>query len=231
MLYGVACGIVVGVHLHSRFCCPALHCSSAVRFDDACSKRELSDFLLVEHEAVVIAIAVLYLLIVSIDVLSDRLLCAEVERCALDFENLSGRDGCLVGREIEISVHLTEEVINCRCRVSDTGKGEESVVREIDDCLLVCSSHVIQYQLIVVCPCVLDSDAHLSCESLVSVWRIEFEDKSLFVHLYGVPHLCMVAGRSAVESVWSVVYGKLVILAVECETAFADAVAKASDEC
>lgn len=74
---------VVAVNLNTRFSCVNLHCTSTYRLLDTCCKAEFALFLLVEHEAMVIACTVLDLFMVGINILTYSLRCAEVEWCTL----------------------------------------------------------------------------------------------------------------------------------------------------
>lgn len=64
------------------------------------AKRELTFLGLVQNVAVVVAGAVLELLVVVVDAFADGVRSAEVERCALNFQNLSvGMLVLLMGRK------------------------------------------------------------------------------------------------------------------------------------
>ena len=71
---------IVGIYLHSRFCGIHFHCSAAYRFFDACSETEFAFFFFVQYKAMVISCAILYLLVVGINVLSYSFRFTEIER-------------------------------------------------------------------------------------------------------------------------------------------------------
>ena len=101
---------------------------------------------------------------------------------------------------------------------------------KVDDGLLVGGCEVVNFQLVVVCPSVFHVYLHLSREAFVAVWRYERQCKALLIHLHRVPYLRMEAGRSSVQGVGTIVYGKLVFLAPKGKASFANAVAKAANE-
>ena len=65
----------------------------------------------------VVAVAVAYLFVVSIDVATNGLCGAEVERSALHLQNLSCRNACVVDRQVEVGIDFALKVVNGRSRV------------------------------------------------------------------------------------------------------------------
>ena len=118
----VAVSPVVCIDLHSRFRRIYFHCSPAVRFNDACGKREFALFLLVQHKAVVVAGSVLDLFVVGINVLSDRFRLSEVERSAFHETDFTRRDGGLVYGEVIVGVDFALQAFNRWSGVGNAGK-------------------------------------------------------------------------------------------------------------
>lgn len=109
------------------------------------AKRELTFLGLVQNVAVVVAGAVLELLVVVVDAFADGVRSAEVERCALNFQNLSRRYAGVVDGQEEVGIELALNVHDVGCGVGITCQGEESVMSKVDDSLLVCRSTVFDY--------------------------------------------------------------------------------------
>ena len=128
---------VVRIYLYTWLCGVHLHSASAVRLLNACGKTQLAFLTLVEHEAMVVAGTVLNLLVVSVNILSDRFRGAEVEWSSSHFPNLSRRNACLVDGEIEVGIDLAHQVVDGWGGVGRSCQREESVVREVDDSFLV----------------------------------------------------------------------------------------------
>lgn len=84
------------------------------------SETQLTFFCLVQYIVVVIALTILDLLVVCIDVLTNWLWCTEIEWCALNLQNLTCRDRILINREIVVCVYLTDDIVNCWGRISNT---------------------------------------------------------------------------------------------------------------
>ena len=119
MLAFVAVGPVVAVDLHTRL--------GRIDFERAATDglgqlggiAQLALFPLVQHEAVVVAGAVLNLLVVGINVLTDGLGRAEVERRTGYLQNLAGRNGCLVGGTEEVGIDLANLILNRRSGIGN----------------------------------------------------------------------------------------------------------------
>ena len=221
---------VVGVHLHAWLGGIDFHRSSADGIAEACCEGELHLLLLVQHEAVVVAGPVPDLFVVGVDVLSYRLRCAEVEGCPGHLQDLARRDARLVDRDEEVGINLAYLVGNLRCGISDALEREESVVRQVDDGLLVRRGHVADGKLVVVGEGIDDGHLHLAREAFFEVGRHIVEHQCVLAHLHGVPHARVPSFHTAVERVGAVVDGQLVFLAVERKLSLGDAVAVASDE-
>ena len=70
----------------------------------------------------VVSLTVLYLLVVSINLLAEGLGSTEVKGCTCYLENLSCWDACLVDGQIEIGIDFAQLVLYSRCGVGNTGK-------------------------------------------------------------------------------------------------------------
>ena len=148
-LYTLVTGCEVScVELHARLGGVALECTTALRLGDSGSKAQLTFFALVQHVVVVITLTKLNLLVVCVDILTEGLRLAEIERCTLNLQDLTCRNGGSVSGQIEVGVDLTDLILNRRGGVGGTSQREEGVMREVHDGLLVRRSHVLDYQLV-----------------------------------------------------------------------------------
>ena len=68
----------------------------------------------------VISCTILNLLIVSINILTNRLRCTEVERCTLYEANFTCRNTCLINREIVVCIDFANQVVDSWGRVGNT---------------------------------------------------------------------------------------------------------------
>ena len=90
---------VVGVNLHSWLGGEHFQGSAALRFRQSGGKAQLALFALVKHKAVVVALSVLDLLVVGINVLTDGLRRAEVERRISNLQDFArGNAGSIDGQ-------------------------------------------------------------------------------------------------------------------------------------
>ena len=153
---------IVSVKLNSRFCSVHFQRTSAVRFLQACSKRQLPYFTFVKNIVMVVTLTIAQLFVISLNVLSYRLWRTEIEWSTLHFKYFSSWDRHAVDRQIEISIYLAFEVKNVRCRISHASKCEECVMGEVDDCFLVCRGKVFNYKLIIICQRVFHSKMHFT---------------------------------------------------------------------
>ena len=112
MLARNACQEVASVHLKTWLCSIDFHSTAACWVLDAGSEAQLAFLFLVQYIVVVIALTILDLLIVSIDVLTDRLWCAEVEWSAFYLQNLTCRNRYLVDRQVVVCIDLADEVVD-----------------------------------------------------------------------------------------------------------------------
>ena len=78
--------------------------------------------MLVQHVVVVETVTKLNLLIVGVDILTESFRRAEVERCALDLQNLTRRNSGVVGWKVEVGIDLADLVVNCRGGVGGTSQ-------------------------------------------------------------------------------------------------------------
>ena len=179
----------------------------------------------------IVAGTVLDLLVISIDVLANWLRSTEIKRSSLYETNLSRRNRCLIDRNIEISINLTDLIVDSGSRICYSLQREETVIGEVDDRLLVRCGHILDNKLVIVCECIYHRCADFSCITLFTVGAYKPEDNRTVVHLKCFPNLSVPSNLSAVQGIGSVVDGKLVFLTVQLEFTFANAVSIAADEC
>ena len=147
----ITSGIIGCVKLHTGFCGINFHGTSTLRVGNLCSKRKFSLFLLVEYIVVVETFTEFYLLVVGIDILTEGFRFAEVERSTFYLQNLTCWDRCSVSRQIEICIDLTDLILYRWSRISSTCQTEESMMCQVDNRLLISSSQILDYQLVLVC--------------------------------------------------------------------------------
>ena len=163
---------------------------------------------------------------VSLDVLCHRLHRAEVEGRALHPAYLARGDGSVVDGQIVVGVDLQKDVVDRGGRIGDASEGEETMVSEVDDGLLVGCGAILDNQFVGVG----HPDDHLTREALLAIGTGVFHDHGVRIHLRGVPYLGVESLLAAVEAVGTVVDGETILLAVELETSARDAVGVASHE-
>ena len=96
--------------------------------------------------------------------------------------------------------------------------------------LFVRGGHVVDNQLVIICKTIYYGGLYFAREALFAIGTYIFEYQRLVVHLAGVPYLGVEAFLAAVQTVGAVVDGQLVLLAMQLEPAFADAVAVAAHQ-
>ena len=101
---------------------------------------------------------------------------------------------------------------------------------QVDDGLLVGRGHVLDDQLVVVAPCELHCYINLASESLFTIATYAVQGKSSRPHLAGIPNTGVESRRTTMQMVDAIVNGRLILLAVQCELSFADAVAPAANK-
>ena len=227
---GESVGPVVGVELYAWLGGVDLHGAAVLGLDDACGKAQFASLILFEHEAVVVAGAILDLLIVGIDVAAYGLGGGEVEGSALHLEHLAGGNGCLVDGQVEVGIYFHYLVQCLGGGVAQSLQAEESVAGHVDYGLLVGLAAVVNHQFVVVGPGVAYRHAQLAGESLLVIGRHIAQHECLLIDLLCVPYSGMEAGGAAVQVVGTIVDGQLILLAVEVELALGNAVAVAADE-
>ena len=105
----LTCKEVSCVNLYARLVCILLKKDSCLRRVNAYSK--LVDVAgCVENPVVVVSVTENELLVVSVDVLSDRLRSAEIKRSTLYRTHFAGRDELVVCRSESICVHIKNHV-------------------------------------------------------------------------------------------------------------------------
>ena len=230
MLSLVACSPVVGIELHAGFRRVDLHRASADGIGQLGGKAHFALLALVQHVAVVVSGSVLDLFVVGIDVLSNGLRCAEVERRALNEADFARWDACLVDGDVEIGVDFENLVVDGGSGVGDSLKREESMAGQVDDGLLVGGCHVFDNQFVIVVESVDNRNLHFARVAFFTIGAHILQHECLVVHLQGFPHLGVEAFLAAVERVGTIVDRQIVFLAVQLELTLANAVAVASDE-
>ena len=140
--------VVACVELHARLRRPDLHHATRRRLVDFSDTSEHSHPS-VENEVVVVAVAELQLLVVRADARADCGRAREVEWSSAHAPQLARRDSDSVGRREARGVYGQTVVQN----VAAASAREVVVVvlREVDDCRLVCRSRVVNPQLVRVC--------------------------------------------------------------------------------
>lgn len=222
---------VAGVELQTRFCGIYIERTAADGLQQMSGMGELALLFLIEHVVMVIAAAVLDLLVVGIvDMVTEGHGLTEVKRRAFYFPDLSRGDGDGIDGQIEISVELADDIVDRRGGVGDTGEGEEGVIREVDDCLLIRRSLIFDDQLIIISEGVSHPDLELTRETFLTIGTRQLEDAGLVVHAGDIPHTYVIAFLSAMEVVGSVIGSQLVFLTVEGELSLGDTVAITTDE-
>ena len=128
-------------------------------------KTEFSHLALVQDKAVVVSGSVLYLGAVCVYSFPYSVRSAEIEGCALNFQNLSGGNGIFVNGNKEIGIDLTNNV-HCRWGgVGYTCQGEEAVACHVHNGLLVGCSAIVDNQFVVFCERILDGHLQFAGES------------------------------------------------------------------
>ena len=221
---------VVGIELDARLCGIHLHCAAADRIFQHSSERQLLFLFLVQHVAMIIAGAILELLVVGVNVLTNSLGSAEIERGVFHKTDFARRNTRVVDGQVVIGIDLAFDVLYCRRRIGNTCQREESVVGQVDDGHFVCCGHVVDVELIVVVELIDNRHSHFSREAFLAVRTDVFQHERLVVHLQGFPNLLVETMLTAVQAVGTVVDGQHVLLAVQLESSLADAVAVAADE-
>ncbi len=136
---------VVSIDLNAGFGCVNLHGAPAIGFCHLGCEAQLALFLLVKHEAMVVAGTVLYLYVVGIDVPAHGFGCAEVKGCAFHEAYFACGDGRFVDRNIIVGVDFANEIVDGRCRVCDSGKAEKTVMCKVHHRFLVCTGEVLNH--------------------------------------------------------------------------------------
>ena len=180
--------------------------------------------MLVQHKAMVVTCSVLDLLVVSINILTYSLLCAEIKWSSGHFQDLTCRNGGLIDGEVEIGIDLKQLVVDGRGGIGNTLDREEGVMRKVYDGLLVGCCLILDHEFVVVGECVGHPDGYLSREVLLQIGARVFQYDGMVTHLVCIPYTCVEACGTSVKGVGTVVDGQLVFLAVELELTFLDAV-------
>ena len=116
----VAVSPVVSVKLYSRLCCVNLHGSATYRLCNLGGKAQLSFLFLVQNIAMVVACAILYLLVIGINILTYGLWCAEVKRSTLYEADFACRDAGLVNWQLVVCIDFADKIVYCWCWVCDS---------------------------------------------------------------------------------------------------------------
>ena len=177
------------------------------------------------------SVSVLYLFVVSVNVGSKGLGRSEVERCVFYKPYLACRNTCLVDRQIIVGINLANNIVYYRCRITNTCQAEERMVGEIYDGFLVGSGHVFYHKFVVIGECKGHHHLQLARKSFLTVRACIFHYNGLLAHLIGIPYLFIKAYVASVQVVRTVVCCQLIILAMQMELAFADAVAITAYQC
>ena len=119
----------------------------------------------------IITVTEFNLLVVSINLLAKGLWCTEVERCASNLQNLAGRNGGLISRQIEVGIDFAYLILDCWCWISSTCQTEECVVCQVDNGLLVGSCQLLNDELVVVCEGVLNGNIQFASIALFTIGR------------------------------------------------------------
>ena len=170
------------------------------------------------------------LLIVGLDVLTEWLRCAEVERCSLDLQDFTGRNSGVVGGQIEVGVYFADLILDGGSRVGATCQCKEGVVCQVDNGLLVGGCQILDDQLVLVGEGELNRYIELASEAFLTIAGDAMQGLRTGTHLTGIPNLGIETLEAAVQVVGTVVDGQLIILAIQGELTLADAVAPASDQ-
>ena len=92
----------------------------------------------------------LNLLMVSVDILTERFRSAEIERSAFHLQDFTSGNSCVVCRKIEVCVNLANLILNRWSRICCACQTKEGVMCQVDDSLLVSGSKIFDNQLVLV---------------------------------------------------------------------------------
>ena len=111
----------------------------------------------------------LNLLVVGVDILAEWLSLTEVEWSTLNLQYLTCWDSCSIGRQIEVGVDFADLVFDTWSRISSTAQCEESVMCQVYDGLLVGSSQILNYQLVLIGECEFYCNVEFTSETFLTI--------------------------------------------------------------
>lgn len=217
----VAISPVVSVELHGGLGGVNLHGAAALGLGHTSSEGELTNFLLVDNEGVVVASTILNLLIIAVPIGTYGMRCAEVKRSALHLQNLACGDVGAVGGDEEVGIDLYHLILNAGSGVGNTLEGEEAVVRHVANGLLVAGALIINNEFVVVGESEHHSHLEFAGETFLIVSAGVTHHYGVVTYLLSIPHAGMETCGATMQMVGAIVDSQVVLLAIELELAAA----------
>ncbi len=193
---------VACVDLHGRLGGQHLKLTAALRRVQLSRSLKLASLIVIDHKAVVIALAVIQCREVSLDLSPDLLELPEIHRSAGDRVRLPYRNQGLVCRQINLGVEFQLVVKNIPVALAVQIK--IGVVGKVDDSCLVGLSRESQFQNIIFAPFVVRNDLQIARISSLAVLRKVLELNSITLDT-AVPDLILESVRTAMQMVRAVV--------------------------
>mmetsp|Transcript_31850 Transcript_31850/g.69708 ORF Transcript_31850/g.69708 Transcript_31850/m.69708 type:complete len:263 (+) Transcript_31850:254-1042(+) len=217
---------IARIKLHSRLGSFALHPSAGHKLPNNCT-RPKSAGSPVDAEVVVVARAILQLHIFLRHARANLIGRAKIKRRALNTGNLpcGDRDTIDWGEAVAEQLHLV--VINCP-KVSVTAKIEVAVIRQINNCFLICCCRIIH------CQCIpLNRKSNNCSESagipLLHVGRLKSKAHRLSTCADNIPHSFVKTHISPMQRISIIILRELVLLSQEQKLTLLDSVCVATD--
>ena len=110
MSTGESIGPVVAVELYTGFCSVDFHGSARSGLYNLGGKGQLSRFMLVQNEAMVIACTVFDLFVISVNHVAYWMWFAEIKRCAFNLQDLASWYAVLIYGNVEVCINLADVV-------------------------------------------------------------------------------------------------------------------------
>ena len=209
------------INLYARLCGEDFQDTSAFRRIELGCRLDLARGVAVDHEAVVIALAVVQCREIGLDFSPEGLAGNEVHRGACHRLGCSDRDEGVICREIFRGIEF-ENVVQ-------DGAGafsieiEIGVVGEVHNGRGVSLGRECEGEFILLRPLIMGHGLEIARIAGLSVLR-EIEKFHCIALYPAVPYLVLEPFRSAVEMVAGIVYREAVFIAVQNEMAFGNAV-------